>query len=164
MVDPLTPLPPLEQLAEHAVECPPPAAMGPDSRVEVGEVQAAAEIGDVPHLLVAEPDPRDRVRGEVAARAVVVVAEVGVDELDVVRPMRRAMEANPRLLVFAACGYYDLICPPAANEWVRGQLPAPLRERARVAGHHGAHATYPDREARVRLKADGFAFLNGRRP
>ncbi len=74
-------------------------------------------------------------------------------------PLRRAMAANPDLKVFAACGYYDLICAPAANAWVRDHLPADLQRRVAVAGYHGGHATYLDTDARSRLKTDVACFF-----
>lgn len=74
-------------------------------------------------------------------------------------PLRRALAAVPGLKVFVACGYYDLLCNPAVNAWIRDRLPSNVRERVAVAAYHGGHATYLDRDARIRIKADVFRFF-----
>ena len=74
-------------------------------------------------------------------------------------PLRQALTANASLRVFVACGYYDLICTPATNDWVRDQLPADLRERVAVAGFGGGHALYLDDDARAQLKTAVFRFF-----
>lgn len=68
-------------------------------------------------------------------------------------PLRQAMTSNPALRVVAVCGWFDLICSPATNDWVRSQLPADLQTRIVTVGLAGGHAVYLDAEARVALKA-----------
>lgn len=69
-------------------------------------------------------------------------------------PLRQAMEANPALRVLAVCGWYDLICTPAINDWVRAQLPPELQARVVTVGVSGGHAVYLDQEARATLKRE----------
>jgi carboxypeptidase C (cathepsin A) len=74
-------------------------------------------------------------------------------------PLPRAMAANTRLRVFATCGYYDLVCDVAVNEWIVRQLPDSLRSRITVKGYHGGHAVYMDDKVRSELRRDVAAFL-----
>ncbi|MGE0440122.1 MAG: hypothetical protein AB7L66_00605 [Gemmatimonadales bacterium] len=80
---------------------------------------------------------------------------VAVEDL----PLRGALAADSALKVVAVCGFFDLICSPAANDWLRDQLPPALRARVLSVGYPGGHATYLDQEARARMKADVFRFF-----
>jgi carboxypeptidase C (cathepsin A) len=74
-------------------------------------------------------------------------------------PLRRAMAANPRLRVLAACGWYDLVCDPAVNTWIRDHLPAELKKRVTVAAFRGGHALYLDATARAALAIAAGSFF-----
>jgi hypothetical protein len=74
-------------------------------------------------------------------------------------PLTRAMKSNPGLRVFVTCGYYDLVCDAAANDWVVKQLDPDVFIRVTVTAYHGGHAVYLDDAARKQLRADVAAFL-----
>lgn len=74
----------------------------------------------------------------------------------------RAMATNPRLRVFVTCGYYDLVCDVAVNDWIARQLPAELRSRVTVRPYTGGHAVYMDDVARLQLKRDVTEFMTSR--
>jgi len=82
-------------------------------------------------------------------------ATVPAEEL----PLRQALTANPELRVIGVCGYFDLICSPASNAWVRDQLPPDQRTRVTSVGYAGGHATYLDDRARARIRVDVFRFF-----
>ena len=79
-------------------------------------------------------------------------------------PLPRAMATNPKLRVFATCGYYDLVCDVALNEWIVRQLPDSLRSRVVLKPYHGGHAIYMDDRVRAELRRDVAAFLGSGTP
>ena len=76
-------------------------------------------------------------------------------------PLRRALQADPRLRVFIACGYYDLMCDFVANEFAATHVGETLAPRIAAHSYAGGHAVYTDDAARRRLQRDVTAFIEG---
>ena len=74
------------------------------------------------------------------------------------QPLAVAMKANPRLEVIVACGYYDLVCSFAGNEYVASQLEPDLKSRVVARSYAGGHAIYTDTAAQLAMKRDVAAF------
>lgn len=71
-------------------------------------------------------------------------------------PLRLAINENPSLRVFVACGYYDLATPFFATEYTFSHLglePA-LRSNVTMGYYEGGHMMYINKPALVQLKAD----------
>jgi carboxypeptidase C (cathepsin A) len=75
------------------------------------------------------------------------------------QPMRKAMIENPRLQVFVACGYYDLICSPAVNAHLAGHLDPEIPRNVVARGYAGGHALYTDDSAQLEFKRDITKFI-----
>jgi carboxypeptidase C (cathepsin A) len=75
------------------------------------------------------------------------------------QPLRRAMQANPRLKVLSACGYYDLVCAYQANLYLASRLEADLARNVVAHGYSGGHALYTDARAQLDLKRDVVRFV-----
>ncbi|MEA1672948.1 S10 family serine carboxypeptidase-like protein [Nitrospirillum sp. BR 11163] len=73
--------------------------------------------------------------------------------------IRRAMEMDGKLRVFAAAGLYDSLNSCAANEILKAKLEPGLSARLSVNCYGGGHMMYRDAEARVRLSADLGRFI-----
>lgn len=76
--------------------------------------------------------------------------------------LQTAMLTNPRLSVFIACGYFDLVCDYYGNEYAAAHLSAGLAGRVVARGYGGGHAIYTDDTARLQLKRDVSAFIGER--
>ena len=72
-------------------------------------------------------------------------------------PLRRAMEINPRLLVWNLRGRYDVSCP--SMDMAVASLEPRFRERIRNSCYTGGHMFYSDRQARVEMKRDFATFV-----
>lgn len=75
------------------------------------------------------------------------------------QPLRRAMIANPKLQVLVACGYFDLICSPAANAYLTSHLDPEIPRNVISRGYGGGHAVYTDPSAQLELKRDVIKFM-----
>jgi carboxypeptidase C (cathepsin A) len=75
------------------------------------------------------------------------------------QPLRRAMLANPRLQALSVCGYYDLACSYAANEYLAGRLDADIAGDVIARSYGGGHAVYTDQKAQMELKRDVIKFI-----
>jgi carboxypeptidase C (cathepsin A) len=75
------------------------------------------------------------------------------------QPLRRAMIANPKLQVFVACGYYDLVCSYAANAYLASHLEPEVPRNVISRGYGGGHALYTDQAAQLELKRDVIKFI-----
>ena len=75
------------------------------------------------------------------------------------QPLRRAMIANPKLRVFVACGYYDLVCSYAANAYLASHLEPEIPRNVISRGYGGGHALYTDQAAQLELKRDVIKFM-----
>ncbi|TWB39618.1 S10 family serine carboxypeptidase-like protein [Nitrospirillum pindoramense] len=73
--------------------------------------------------------------------------------------IRRAMDLDPKLRVFAATGLFDSLNSCAANEALKTRLAPGLAARLSVHCYGGGHMMYRDTEARVRLSADLAGFI-----
>lgn len=81
--------------------------------------------------------------------------------------VERVLRADPDLLVYVACGYYDLVCPYAVIDHMVETMDPALAARITVRTYHGGHAVYTDDEARREMKRDVEAFVlsrTGQRP
>jgi carboxypeptidase C (cathepsin A) len=78
---------------------------------------------------------------------------------DSVPELQRVMRANPDLRVYAACGYFDLVCNYAVIEYMSAQLEPSLARNVTVRAYAGGHAIYTDPAARLRMKDDVTAFI-----
>ncbi|HLT90093.1 MAG TPA: hypothetical protein VKZ85_04040 [Woeseiaceae bacterium] len=72
-------------------------------------------------------------------------------------PLRRAMEMNPRLLVWNVKGLYDGSC--AALDEAVARTPAHLRGRVRNSCYRGGHMLYTEAAVRRELKRDFAQFV-----
>jgi carboxypeptidase C (cathepsin A) len=70
-----------------------------------------------------------------------------------------ALETDPRLRVFVACGYFDLNAGCFASEYAARHLPPSLANRVMARVYGGGHATYTDDNARRQLQADFAKFV-----
>ncbi|HKE56733.1 MAG TPA: hypothetical protein VKB46_08530 [Pyrinomonadaceae bacterium] len=75
------------------------------------------------------------------------------------QPLRRAMIANPKLQVFVACGYYDLVCDYAANNYLASHLDPEIPPNVVTRGYGGGHALYTDEKAQLEFKRDVVKFM-----
>jgi carboxypeptidase C (cathepsin A) len=75
------------------------------------------------------------------------------------QPLRRVMIANPKLRVFVACGYYDLVCTYASNNYLAGHLEAEIPRNVIARGYGGGHALYTDEKAQMDFKRDVMKFM-----
>ena len=78
-----------------------------------------------------------------------------------VEPMRAALLADRGLRVLSVCGYYDLVCAYAANDWVAARLDPAIRDRVVTRAYPGGHAIYTDAGARDALKRDMGRLIAG---
>ncbi len=78
-----------------------------------------------------------------------------------VEPLRAALLADRELRVLSVCGYYDLMCAYASNEWVASHLDASIRDRVVTRAYAGGHAIYTDAAAQAALKRDVGKLLQG---
>ncbi len=78
-----------------------------------------------------------------------------------VEPLRAALLADRDLRVLSVCGYYDLMCAYAANQWVVSHLDASIRDRVVARVYAGGHAIYTDPAAQAALKRDVGKLLQG---
>jgi carboxypeptidase C (cathepsin A) len=79
----------------------------------------------------------------------------------VVPRLREAMEKDPALRVFVACGYCDLATPFAAARYSLANLGGPPELQGRIAFgfYDGGHMMYTVRESHQRLKEDMARFI-----
>lgn len=75
------------------------------------------------------------------------------------QPLALAMKANPRLEVIVACGYYDLVCSFAGNEYIASLLEPEQKPRVTAKSYAGGHAIYTDTAAQLAMKRDVAAFF-----
>lgn len=81
------------------------------------------------------------------------------------QPLRRAMQANTKLQVFVACGYYDLVCNYAANAYLASHLDSQISRNVISRGYGGGHALYTDPSAQIDFQRDITRFIqNAVRP
>jgi carboxypeptidase C (cathepsin A) len=69
------------------------------------------------------------------------------------------MKSNPRLEVIVACGYYDLVCSFAGNEYLANALDPDQKRRVTARSYAGGHAIYTDTAAQLAMKRDVAAFV-----
>jgi carboxypeptidase C (cathepsin A) len=75
------------------------------------------------------------------------------------QPLRRALSANPKLQVFVACGYYDLVCTYATNDYLASHLDPEIPRNVIARGYGGGHALYTDEKAQMEFKRDVVKFM-----
>ncbi|MEC4590901.1 MULTISPECIES: S10 family serine carboxypeptidase-like protein [Nitrospirillum] len=126
---------------------------------------------DLPYLgLEKDTDPGAKPVGEqwdynsgdtspAAFAAAIAVARAGEGPPGAEPWIRRAMEMDGKLRVFAAAGLYDSLNSCAANEILKAKLEPGLSARLSVNCYGGGHMMYRDAEARVRLSADLGRFI-----
>lgn len=70
--------------------------------------------------------------------------------------LSKAMTANPRLEVFAACGYYDLATPAFAMKYTRDHalLRKDLRDRFTIDFYEAGHMMYIHEPSHIKLRDD----------
>jgi len=73
--------------------------------------------------------------------------------------LQRVMRADPRLRVYAACGYFDLVCNYAVIEHMGAQLEPQLARNVMVRAYAGGHAIYTDPAVRLRMRDDVTTFI-----
>jgi carboxypeptidase C (cathepsin A) len=78
---------------------------------------------------------------------------------DTVPELQRLLRANGRLHVYAACGWYDLVCSQAVIEHMAEKLDATTARRVVVRGYAGGHAIYTDDAVRRQMRDDVSAFF-----
>ena len=76
-----------------------------------------------------------------------------------VQPLHAAMLANPKLKVFMASGYFDLVCSFAANAYVADTLEPGLRQNVITRAYAGGHAIYTEESAQLEMKHDVAKFI-----
>ncbi|MDE1150645.1 MAG: hypothetical protein PW843_29190 [Azospirillaceae bacterium] len=94
-----------------------------------------------------------------AFAAAIVAARAGEGPPGAEPWIRRAMEHDPKLRVFAAAGLYDSLNSCSANEMIKEKLEPGLSARLSVNCYAGGHMMYRDAAARVRLSADLSGFI-----
>ncbi|WP_044563132.1 hypothetical protein [Azospirillum sp. B4] len=126
---------------------------------------------DLPYLgLEKDTDPTAKAVGEqwdynsgdtspAAFAAAIAAARAGEGPPGSEPWIRRAMEMDKNLRVFAAAGLYDSLNSCAANEILKTRLQPGLSARLSVNCYGGGHMMYRDAEARVRLSADLARFM-----
>ena len=67
--------------------------------------------------------------------------------------LRRLLALDPSLKILIAHGYFDLICPFAADRWLVDQLPVG-RDRVTLKVYPGGHMIYSRAASRALLRAD----------
>lgn len=84
--------------------------------------------------------------------------------LDMGRPLRESMVANPSMKVFVASGLYDLATPWAAAEYTLSQLQLPARIRENITSrcYPAGHMMYLHEESAAGLAADLADFYTSR--
>ncbi len=81
--------------------------------------------------------------------------------LDTATDLRRAMNANPKLKVYVAAGYYDLATPYFAAHYTVDhtfQLPA-MRDRIAIGHYEAGHMMFTHTDSLTKLKGELKAFV-----
>jgi carboxypeptidase C (cathepsin A) len=76
-----------------------------------------------------------------------------------IKPLHAAMLANPKLKVFMASGYFDLVCSFAANAYIAAHLEPELRQKVVTRTYCGGHAIYTEESPQLELKKDVANFI-----
>jgi carboxypeptidase C (cathepsin A) len=69
------------------------------------------------------------------------------------------MNANPKLQVLVACGYYDLVCSYTGNAYLASHQDGEIARNVIARGYGGGHAIYTDKNAQLELKRDVAKFI-----
>ena len=83
--------------------------------------------------------------------------------LAVASALSEAMQHNPHLRVYAACGYYDGATPYFAAEHAFAHLPLPAELRSNITFdyYEAGHMMYVHEPSRLRQSAALAAFVTG---
>ncbi len=72
--------------------------------------------------------------------------------------LQKSIETNPELKIFVASGYYDLVTPFAAAEYLFSHLYTPY-QNVEIHNYEGGHMIYLDRKAHLLLDQDLHRFF-----
>lgn len=86
--------------------------------------------------------------------------------VDVSENLRKAMNTNPAMKVFVACGYFDMATPFFAAEYTLNRLPLEpeIRKNVTMDYFEAGHMMYIHKPSLTRLRADLVKFIESAAP